>query len=307
METNPRIPSLANVSYEIAGFTVRGARTAHYKGKRLHNFTQAIPAFKLSETLRDRISIRAKNDLRIRDFVGETTNVTWQQFSQDRSFQRQFPDQASSWDDFKDTHTRGMTPSVLVEKVFPQYGLVELKISKYTDNSFHHFFPLKVVAEVFQRPLPEIDHLYRSEALSKEQRDLFDALATVALEIQTHLLQKTDAQKLVWVSEYMKGAAEKCAKFSPDSSRFKDIFYGEILATLAGPISIVQFNFDGMPLTPNLGDFIYMSTLIGTSNIPSEITPITSDARLVTWMQLIVSYFLLALNVAAIIRLLGLQ
>jgi hypothetical protein len=52
-------------------------------------------------------------------------------------------------------------------------------------------------------------------------------------------------------------------------------------------------------------DFVYMSTMLATSNVPSELVPITTDVRVFMWLQLMFSYFNLALLVAALVKWLG--
>jgi len=49
-----------------------------------------------------------------------------------------------------------------------------------------------------------------------------------------------------------------------------------------------------------------MSTMIATSNVPSEVTPITLDARIAIWIQIILSYFNLAIILAALLKILKL-
>ena len=49
-------------------------------------------------------------------------------------------------------------------------------------------------------------------------------------------------------------------------------------------------------------DLLYMSTTLATSNVPSEITPVTNDVRAIMWTQLMLSYVILALMVAALAK-----
>lgn len=98
--------------------------------------------------------------------------------------------------------------------------------------------------------------------------------------------------------------ASEAERSARDRDRFRKIFYGEILSVLAPPSTVMEFQFDGLPLHPEVMDFLYMSTTIATSNIPGEIVPVTNDVRLTMWVQLMFSYFILALNVAALLKLL---
>ncbi|MGZ3805639.1 MAG: hypothetical protein ACXVB4_15590, partial [Pseudobdellovibrionaceae bacterium] len=46
-----------------------------YKDKNIVGGAVPLPAFQVSDALRKRIEVKAKNDLRLREFVGDSTNV----------------------------------------------------------------------------------------------------------------------------------------------------------------------------------------------------------------------------------------
>jgi len=279
-----------------------------YKNINIIGSVVPLPAFQVSDSLKKRLEVKAKNDLRVRDFFGNTTNVSWQSFSQDDSISRQFPTEGNHWRDFHDQSILGLTPKEMVEDTFKKYGLLKYQLAAYRDNSFDILFPIKVMQEYFRvQSIVDLQNRINSGQLNPDESALFQKLSTIAPQIRTGILQQESQSQLFWLSETLKRLATESENVVTDKERFRNIFYGEVLSILAPPGTQVEFFFDSLPLTPEPMDFLYMSTTIATSNIPGEIVPITNDVRLVMWFQLMISYFILALNVAAIIKWLKLE
>jgi hypothetical protein len=261
-----------------------------------------LPAFQLSEVLRKRIEVRVKNDLRLRDFAGNSTNVAWQSFSQDDYLSRQFPDEGPRWREFRDIAVLGLTPSDMVEKTFRRYGQLEFKIPFYRDNSFDVIFPIKVLREYFRiQSVEDLQLRMREGRLNPQENALFLATTSAAQQIRQSVLEAKSGQ-LGWLSDRLENLASEVERVADDKPRLRDIFYGEVLSAMAPPGMHIEFAFESLPLNPEWMDFIYMSTMLATSNVPSELTPVTTDVRIVIWIQLMLSYFNLALMVAALVK-----
>jgi hypothetical protein len=271
-----------------------------YKNQVMLGGSNPLPAFQMSDVMRKRFEVKAKNDLRLWDIGGQLTNVKWQSFSRDRLGQRQFPADAKQWDDFHDRGVTGLTPTDMIEKTFKQYGLVSISVSAYRDNSFDQIFPIKVMSEYFEVPsIVVLQNRLAAGNLSLPEQKLWAVLQTVAPEIRVAVLQQTNLRPLWTVAEQMKSFADRISEGAEKKERIRDIVYGETLSVLAPPGTQLEFNFQTMPMHPEFFDFIWLSSTVGTSNIPSELTPLTNDARTLIWLQLMGSYFLLALIVAA--------
>lgn len=277
-----------------------------YKGKVITGGVVPLPAFQLSEPLRKRLEIRVKNDLRLREFAGNSTNASWQSFSQNRLLDTQSVGwNEHDWTEFHDMNVLGLSPSKMVEKTFRRYSELKFRIVKCYDNSFDDRFPVQVL-RAYSRIVPaeEVWRRVATNRLTLEETKLLQALKVAAPQIRQTVLEGTEGQ-LLFLSDRLVGLASDVAKQAEDKPRLKDVFYGEVLSTLASETQI-EFLFDSLPLRPEFMDFVYMSTLLATSNVPSELVPVTNDVRIAVWFQLMFSYFSLALLVAALVKWLGL-
>ena len=197
----------------------------------------------------------------------------------------------------------GMSPVDLVERIFPKYGILKFRIIEYRDNSFAEVFPIKVMQEHFQ--LKSVEDLQRrliENRLTSSESHIYESLRKSAIDIRTHVFQNGETGQLFLLSEFLKRVVGESENLIEGRERFRNIFYGEILATLAS--AKVDFEFNQLPLHPEPIDFLYMSTTLATSNMPSEIVPMTNDVRMLMWIQMMLSYFMLAFMVAALVRLL---
>jgi hypothetical protein len=274
-----------------------------YKNQTVIGSVVPLPAFQLSEALRKRIEVRVKNDLRLRDFVGASTNVAWQHFSQEHSLERQFPDSGTTFVRLRDITILGLSPTELIENSFRNYGLLKYKMM-YRDNSFDVLFPIQVLQEYFQiRSVEDLQRRIQIGQLNPQEAALFRSLSAVAPKIRQQILEIRESQ-LFWLAERIKALGAEIEGGVDDKTRLTEIVYGQILSTMAPPGTQMEFDFNSLPLNPEPMDFVYMSTMLATSNVPSELVPITNDVRAAMWIQLMFSYFNLALLVAALVRLL---
>ncbi len=284
-------------SYQMANIT-------YYKGKALQGFTIPMPAFMLVGDIRQRLEIKAKNDLLLSSFAGDSTNIHWQSLNQDRSLQRQFPKDAKHWDDFKDNFVRGVTPTKLVEGTFAKYGVMQFKIDFYRDNIFTSLFPIHVMSEYLEKSPPEVEKQIRNQSLNPVDNQIAQKLFESATIFRNHFLKENAEGKLFELNFTLKGEVEKYFSLISESkrARFKNIFYGAVLNVMAPPSTVMKFNFDELVENPSLMDFFYLSSMIATNNTPADILPLTNGARFVVWFQIILSYFLLALLVAVFLK-----
>ncbi|MES2963162.1 MAG: hypothetical protein V4760_04670 [Bdellovibrionota bacterium] len=278
-----------------------------YRNQATYGGRTPLPAFQISDILRKRLEVRAKNDLRLINFRAALTNVKWQNFSRDRSMLRQFPGEAEQWDDFRDRMVTGLSPMEMVESKFSEYGLVTVSVTSYRDNSFDQIFPLMVMGEYFEaKSLKEMHDRIMSGPLLPDEAQLLSELRIAASEIRVSILENSKPRELWQIGAQLKNVADKTVASAAKKNRLREILYGEVLSTLSPPTSQLEFNFQTMPMEPEFLDFVWLSSTVGTSNIPSELTPLTNDARLVMWLQLMLSYFILALLVAALVKMIGL-
>lgn len=282
-------------------FKLHEISIVQFHKRNLIGFATPLPAFHISETLKTRIEVEAKNDLRITDF---SNNIFWQSFSEDRSLQRSFPDSANHWDNFREDFRLGVTPIELVEKNFQKHWPIQITIQDYRDNSFDIIFPIRVLQEYFE--IVSVEDLQRRiqlNQLSFEEASTYNALLQIAPKIRINIFEIRTPFSIGELSNKMKQFADEILPLSPKHERMKSIIYGEILNILAPSQTILSFNFAPLTLRPEKMDFVYMSTMIATGNVPSEVTPLTNDSRAWIWLQSIFSYFNLAVIVAALLKL----
>jgi hypothetical protein len=274
-----------------------------YKGKTIMGAVVPLPAFQVSEALRNRVEVRVKNDLKLRAFAGSSTNVAWQSFSQDESLGRQFPKEGPRWLEFRDMIVLGLSPTQMIEQNFRKYGLLKFKITFYRDNMFDTIFPIQVLQEYFSiTSVEDLQRKIQAGQLSDPEACLFQALSAAAPQIRREVFETRGEGQLLWLRERLIALVSEIEKKVEDRARLRDIFYGEVLKTMAPPGMQMEFQFDSLPLQPEVMDFLYTSTLLATSNVPSELVPVTNDVRVAMWLQLMFSYFNLALLVAALVK-----
>lgn len=274
-----------------------------YKNQNLIGFNIPLPAFQASDALRSRIEVRVKNELRLREFIGDSTNISWQSFSQDDLISRQFPQEGNRWRDFREMSVLGTTPQEMVETIFKKYGALKYRIVQYRDNYFDTIFPIKVMGEYFRvQSIEDLQRRIQAGALNPSEQALFAALSTIAPTIRNGIFQQGAEGQLFALSDFLIGRANEVSRGLDEPDRLKNIIYGEVLSTLAPSQTNMQFVFESIPIAPEPMDFLYLSTTIATSNLPGEIIPITNDVRAAIWIQLMLSYFILALNVAALLK-----
>ena len=275
-----------------------------FKDKNIIGAVLPLKAFSASDSLRVRLEVKVKNDLRLRSFGANTTNVSWQNFSQDNSISRQFPDDGDHWKDFREMNVLGTTPQEMVEETFKKYGVLSYTVNAYKDNYFDQLFPVRVMQEYFKEQSVEALQLriQNNSFRNENEKLLYQKLSTAAPNIRAQLFHPGTEGELFFLSERIIHFTRDIISGFEDPGRLKNIVYGEVLSNFVHPRTDMQFNFNSLPLDPEPMDFLYLSTTIATSNIPGEIIPITNDVRVIIWVQLMLSYFILALNVAALVK-----
>ncbi|MBC8198462.1 MAG: hypothetical protein H8E80_00220 [Desulfobacteraceae bacterium] len=276
-----------------------------YKGKLLRGFVIKGKAFILSDILKQKREVTAKNALRIRDFIGDNTNVSWQSFLKTRLFLHMSPDQKEKMEEFHDIQLLGVSVTEMVEEIFKHYGLLKFSIITYQDNSIEQTFPRSIAAQFLKKPISLIDKQLRNGSATDFEKRLFVELQRVAKILRKNIFQDGKKGNLAWLSKHLKTIADSIEKELTLGLEFREVFYGEILAMLAPPQTHIEFEFSSLPLVPSFGDFFYLSIVIGTGNIPSEITPLALIARVSVWAQLVFSYLMLGVFIGVIANIVG--
>ena len=276
-----------------------------YKGKLLRGFMINEKAFILSDILKQKIEVTAKNALRIRNFIGDNTNVSWQSFQKTRLFLHMPPDQKEKMEEFHDILLLGVSATEMVEETFKRYGLLKFSIITYRDNSIEQTFPRSITAQFLKKPVSLIDKQLRNGSATDLEKNLFVELQGVAKTLRQSTFQDGKTGYLFRLSEHLKTIADGIEKKMTLGSEFREVFYAEILAMLAPPQTHIEFEFSSLPLVPSFSDFFYLSIVIGTGNIPSEITPLALIARVSVWVQLVFSYLMLGVFIGIIANIVG--
>ncbi|MEK6554598.1 MAG: hypothetical protein AABZ31_05115 [Bdellovibrionota bacterium] len=276
------------------------ANFIHYKDKRIFGAQNYIPAFKISENLQDLRVKEAQNELYLTDWGGTLIN-SWMPFSQDRSLQRQIPSEAESWDEFRDTMIRGKTPQEMVDKTFEKYGATRFRIRTYHDNSIERILPRKFIQEYFELDAQGIEDKV-AQLISSDANNLFAELVRASGKIRKEIFENREEQSLLGLKQTLFDASSSIEKFCDQKERAKNIFYGEVLNILGSYQAPMDYDFSKLVFVPTHFDLFYLSIMNSTSNPPSDIIGVTKMARVLCWIQLTISYFLLAFTVAVLLK-----
>ena len=160
-----------------------------YKGKRIRGLVIAGKAFMLSDILKQKIEVTAKNALRIRNFIGDNTNVSWQSFQRSRLFPHMSPDQQEKMEEFHDIQLLGVSATEMVEETFKCYGLLKFSIITYRDNSIEQTFPRSIAAQFLNKPISLIDKQLRNGSATDFEKRLFVELQKMAKTLRKSIFQ----------------------------------------------------------------------------------------------------------------------
>lgn len=275
----------------------------YHKEKRIIGAQNYIHAFKISDSLGELKLIEAKNDLLIQKMWGNDY-PKWMSFSQDRSLQRQFPDGANHWDDFQDTMTLGVSPKEMVENRFQKYGAVVFKIENYHDNSIVSIFPFQVLQEFYQLDVQgtnnKIAELYQASPNNNVHLDL----VSVATKLKDKLFDNRNQSDLFSLRQLLMETTDTIGINSSEKEKIKNVIYGQVLSTIGTYQVQIKFDFSFMGFQPFHSDLFYLSLMNSTSNPPQDIVPVIGVTKFLCWLQVTISYFLLAFIVAVLLKIL---
>jgi hypothetical protein len=272
----------------------------YYKEKRISGAQNYIHAFKISDSLKELKIIEAKNDLLIQD-LGSTEHPKWMNLSQDRSLQRQFPNSADHWDEFQDIMTLGVSPKELVENRFSKYGSIPFKIEAYSDNSIQTLLPFRTIQEFYQLDVVGTQRKIQ-ELRSLEINNLHAQLEKIATQLKERLFENRNVSSLFSLKQLLIEITDPIALSPVEKERIKNIIYGQTLEIIGSYQVRIAFDFSSIRFQPSLSDLFYLSLMNGTSNPPQDIMPVIGMAKLLCWLQITISYFLLAFIVAALLK-----
>lgn len=274
---------------------------SYYKDKRIIGGKNYLPAFKISDSLKEIKVIEAKNDLLLQSF-GDRVFPKWSSFSQDRSLQRTFPAEANHWDEFNDLLKFGQKPSEMVEKIFEKYGAVTFRISNYHDNNIENILPFKVIEELYQLDVSQTN-LKIQEFHQLNTNDNFHLrLMKISAKIRDNVFNQRSEISLGQLRNLLQTSYQEAGVSSDLGERFKEIFYGEILSIFGTYQVQSEFNFNNLDFLPTHFDLFYLSLMNSTSNPPQDVVGVISSTRVLCWIQVTIAYFLLAGLVAVILK-----
>ncbi|KYG62883.1 hypothetical protein AZI87_16585 [Bdellovibrio bacteriovorus] len=271
------------------------------------------PAFNFSESLKTTLMIDAINDLRLQKNADSISKAPWVSFSEDKSIYRQFGENPDTPDAIREISRLGLTPSQLIEKQFKKYG--ELKIEfrfNGTENGLSNIneMLIPIMMEYFREPSATAMSnrvINASPPMSVDELRLFSSLqrALEHLHKQVFQPQTTTLERLSTAIQESYSLLIENQNF-PEIERLKNIFYGETLKALGKYNLEIIFDLNSLMMRPRFLDFVYTSTMVATNNVPSEIIPITDNVRFLIWIQMMISYFNLAIVVAVVAKILKL-
>lgn len=279
------------------------AAVENYKGKTLQGFKTPTPAFILTGEIKTRVQIKALNELFLNKFGNQILNMHWRSFNQDNSLIRQFPNEKQNQSDFNDVFTRGLKPSNLVDEAFNKYWSVEFNINSYRDNIFLELFPFKVMNEFAEETIDAFKNRINQNLLTPQEINLYNELIKTSNILLQNVLTNHKTQNFGNLSMLLNNEYNKLDPYVwKDKARFKEIFFGMFLDTLTNPGVEITYNLEKLIEYPTFTDFFYFSSMVATNNVPSDILPVTDDARFIVWIQMMLSYFLLALLIGVVLN-----
>lgn len=282
-------------------------------GLNIQNAKMPIYAFEISDSLKKKYEIKAKNDLLVKPSIGGFSNYSWGHFTSvfKELHERSKADQKEGEKilNLSKIATLGITATELVENTFHKYPNVTYVIDNYIDNSFETIFPALVLANYKTENVGEMLRKINEGNLTPEVQAILTELKLIMPKLKGNILENKGRHTLFdltrFLTEYSRILETKA--FNPEVIR--ESFYAEILSIIATGTDI-KLEFDNYVSSLNFPDFwdlLQISATIATTNTTSDLVPITNDARAVMWVQLILSYFILALNIAALTKLLNLS
>lgn len=285
--------------------------TISFEKKSYTGVVSPVPAFSFSDSFKTTLKINAINELRLQMIGTQISQSFWMGFSEDKSIYRQFGQDPETADPIKTMSRLGITPIQLVEDKFQKFNELKIKLvfsGNEQRNTNVDRLLIPIMMEYFKEP--------SASALSSRVFEAKMTLPELKLYSKLQLALEILSQKVFRDQETTFGNLKMSIQMAFDKlienesfaelERLKSIFYGEVLSSLALYNVQIKFELDSLSLKPRFIDFIYMSTMVATNNIPSEITPVTDNVRFLIWIQMMISYFILALLVAAFSKILKL-
>jgi len=264
------------------------------RSRRISGLRHEFLAFYPSDMFKARASNEAINGLRLLDFLGEVKVDRWHSF--DKGQMLAVSEMGA--DELAEQRLLDVSATELVEKIFTKYGSVELKPKdRRPFDSFKD-----VVIPAFDRLLLTTE---KSGKMASEYNDMFSLEAVklgrnVAVEVR-EVIPPDEFVALREITGRVKKIAEKYCPDSCKMEEFKEVFYSQVLFALSmnnGCYVDLDKN------KPRVGyfDFLYLSSVIGTVNVASELTPARGMPRAMTSVQLLTSFLMLGVIVGAMVN-----
>jgi hypothetical protein len=204
------------------------------------------------------------------------------------------------WHDFKDTTLIGMDSITMVDQIFKKYHLLELRVIHYRDNIFDQIFPMRLAATWTGQGPAKFNQKVLSNQLNEKEQSTYALAQETGRIIKPQIFKSGVVTRLGNIHQSLNGLADKHSEIGIEKQDFKRGLYSQVLYLMAPPSMNIEFNYDTLYSDPSFWDFFHFSTIVGTSNVPSDITAISGTARFVVWAQLIWSYLLLGVLIAGI-------
>lgn len=251
----------------------------NYKGKTLNGFNTAEPAFLFSESYHSRIQIKAMNDLRVKKFLNQIQPTNWSSFIQLKTGKKEFDNR---FEEMHEMQLRGLTSEKIIENLFPKYSRVKYLFWKNEKNYTGQ--------QNFQNGMY---HLFRSE-LAKHDLLSQEKIEQVYDDIMTYVNQSNSGY-LITLSEFLKQTYKKYINETSNQNVFKEMLYNHVLSNLSQAITL---SFEELEEKLTFMDMCYFSVVAGTTTGYGDIVPLSTIARTINWIHIILTYFGFAMLVS---------
>ncbi|MBF0313626.1 MAG: hypothetical protein HQK52_09425 [Oligoflexia bacterium] len=263
------------------------------EGNVVTGFDSPMPSMVVNSSLLTRKIIKAKNDLLLSDFMGETINHRWHIFSLTKIDRSSWSSaEQEKWRVFDKQISSEQIPTDIVEKKFSEHENVFIereRISLGISADTHVHLTLKILGI----PLEELNR-----RLSNNQQyeiDVLNISKTIVDEIERVISSGNRISLQILRSELMNIVRAHEQAITDKKSLAEGVYSIALSALASNNPSTGKFDLTGLKDQPTIFDFLYFSLLLGTSNTSDVLIPISTTARLLVWLQILWSYIILSL------------
>ena len=268
-----------------------------YNNKKISTAIESRSAFFVADFFKKRQAIDAKDALKVAGRFARPQLMLWSTFGM-----QYHPGDCPVFDGSK-VLLAGSTASSIVETEFPKYGKVKYTFNSESMASFQYF--AKIMQYSFSKILtqtvdPNTPNQINTTTITDPKS--FDLCQKAQSEIINYI-ENNPTGDLFGLSSFLVCLGTKIAAESEDKN-FKDKLYAVTLSTLSMPKTF-EMDFGTIEERLEYEDFLYFSFVVSSTNVPGEIVPAEGMPRRTMLVQLTLSYLMLAVVTALVLKIVG--